>query len=85
LQQKWSALKVQFQARDINRVLVAKDAESLLNRNVPQMNSVNNYLIPANSPENSIPLLTKTGTIKSYFISTDFSGGNGDGGGEIFT
>lgn len=85
LQQRWSALKVQFQARDINRVLVAKDAESLLNRNVPQMDSVNNYLIPANSPENSIPLLTKTGTIKSYFISTDFPGGNGDGGGEIFT
>jgi hypothetical protein len=85
LQRKWSALKVQFQARDINRVLVAKDAESLLNRNVPQMNSVNNYLIPANSPENSIPLLTKTGTIKSYFISTDFPGGNGDSGGEIFT
>lgn len=83
LQRKWSALKVQFQARDINRVLVAKDAESLLNRNVPQMNSINNYLIPANSPENSIPLLTKTGTIKSYFISTDFPDGNGDGG-EIF-
>ena len=83
LQQKWSALKVQFQARDINRVLVAKDAESLLNRNVPQMDSINNYLIPANSPENSIPLLTKTGTIKSYFISTDFPDGNGDGG-EIF-
>lgn len=90
-QQKWSTLKVQFQAREINRVLVAKDAESLLNRNVPQMNSINNYLIAANSPENSIPLLTKTGTIKSYFISTDFPGsannGNngGNGGGEIFT
>lgn len=81
LQRKWSSLKVQFQARDINRVLVAKDAESLLNRNVPQMDSVNNFLIPANSPEKSISLLTKTGTIKSYFISTDFpgSGNNGDG------
>lgn len=81
LQQKWSNLKVQFQARDINRVLVAKDAESLLNRNVPQMNSINNYLIAANSPENSIPLLTKTGTIKSYFISTDAPGGGSNSGG----
>jgi hypothetical protein len=85
LQQKWSALKVQFQARDINRILVAKDPESLLNRNVPQTDTINNYLIGANSPENSIPLLKKTGMVKSYFISTDFDGGGGNGGGdEVF-
>lgn len=81
LQTKWSSLKVQFQARDINHVLVAKDAESLLNRNVPQMDSINNYLVPANSPENAVALLKKTGIVKSYFISTDAPGGGGNGGG----
>jgi hypothetical protein len=81
LQTKYSNLKLQFQARDINRVLVAKDPESLLNRNVPQMDTINNFLIPANSPENSINLLKKTGTVKSYFITTDNFGGDGGGSG----
>lgn len=81
LQKKWANPKVQFQARDVTRVIVAKDPESLLNANAPQFDTVNNYLIAANSPEQSVGLLKKTGTVKSYFITTgDEGGGDGDGG-----
>lgn len=81
LQQKWSGLKTQFQARDTSRVVVAKDPESLLNANAPQLDTVNSYLIGVDDPAQSTNLLKKTGIVKQYFITTD-EGGDGDDGGD---
>jgi hypothetical protein len=63
------SLKPSFIYPEITRVVVAKNSESLLNRGVPQMDSINNYLILPNSPTNQVDLLKKTNTVKQYFIT----------------
>jgi hypothetical protein len=66
---KHDTIRPNFIYPEINRVIVAKDSESLLNRNVPQMDSINNYLILPNSPTNQVDLLKKTDIVKKYFIT----------------
>lgn len=66
---KYDTIRPNFIYPEINRVVVAKDSESLLNRNVPQMDSINNYLILPNSPTNQVDLLKKTDMVKQYFIT----------------
>lgn len=65
---KFSELKPNFIQPEISRVVVARDPDSIRFRNVPQTDSINNYQILPNSPEQSVGLLKKTGVIKSYFI-----------------
>lgn len=66
---KHNSIKPSFIYPEINRVIVAKDSESLLNRNTPQMDTINNYLVMPNSPANQVDLLKKTGVVKEYFIT----------------
>lgn len=66
---KHDSVKPNFIFPEITRVVVAKDSESLLNRNVPQLDSTNNYLILSNSPENQVDLLKKTNMVREYFIT----------------
>ena len=66
---KHDTIRPNFIYPEINRVVVAKDSESLLNRNVPQMDNINNYLILPNSPTNQVDLLKKTDVVKQYFIT----------------
>lgn len=66
---KHDTIRPNFIYPEINRIIVAKDSESLLNRNVPQMDNINNYLILPNSPDNQVDLLRKTDVVKKYFIT----------------
>lgn len=66
---KHNSIRPNFIYPEINRVVVAKDSESLLNRYVPQMDSINNYSILPNSPTNQVDLLKKTNIVKKYFIT----------------
>lgn len=66
---KFSELKPNFIQPEISRVVVARDPDSIRFRNIPQTDSINNYQILPNSPEQSVNLLKKTGIVKNYFIN----------------
>lgn len=66
---KFNELKANFIKPEISRVVVAKDADSIRFANVPQSDSVNNYLILTGDPAQSTDLLKKTGIVKQYFIT----------------
>lgn len=68
LEFKFNELKSNFIQPEISRVVVAKDADSIRFANVPQSDSVNNYLILTGDPAQSTNLLKKTGIVKQYFI-----------------
>jgi hypothetical protein len=85
---KWENLTVDFQARDITRVIVAKDAESLsLGKGITPRTTIHAQSIAAASEQRFFRLLKRTGIIKKAVINTNDEGGDGgdgdggDGGG----